>query len=114
MNAFEAAGLTPPTLAELSKQLDATPGQVSPVVELCVDEGYLTRLGDGQFLHRDRVADVRCQLEGELRDRGGLTVSEIKAVLGISRKYAVPICEHLDRIGFTRRVGDRRVLADQC
>ncbi|NIS35451.1 MAG: selenocysteine-specific translation factor, partial [Actinobacteria bacterium] len=80
--------------------------------ELCVDEGYLTRVGDGMFLHRDREAELRDRLAPALRD-DGLTVSEIKTVLGISRKYAVPICEYLDRIGFTRRIEDRRVLADR-
>ena len=37
--------------------------------------------------------------------------SEIGAALGISRKYSVPLLEHLDAIQFTRRVGDRRMLA---
>ena len=37
-------------------------------------------------------------------------MSEIRQVLDTSRKYAVPICEHLDRIGLTKRQGDVRVL----
>jgi selenocysteine-specific elongation factor len=40
-----------------------------------------------------------------------LTVSQIREILGTTRKYAMPFCEHLDRIGFTRRQGDLRVLA---
>ena len=39
-----------------------------------------------------------------------LTVSEIRGVLDTSRKYAVPMCEYLDRIGLTRRENDVRVL----
>ena len=41
----------------------------------------------------------------------GLTVAEIRDILGTTRKYAVPICEYLDRVGFTRREGDLRLLA---
>ena len=41
----------------------------------------------------------------------GLTVSEIRELLATSRKYAVPLCEYFDRVGFTRREGDLRRLA---
>ena len=43
-------------------------------------------------------------------DGAGLTLSEIRELLGTTRKYAVPICEYLDRIGFTSRDGDLRRL----
>ena len=111
VGAFEAAGLTPPAVAELSRDLDVAEELLRPIIELCVDQGHLARLGDGMFLHCDQEALARRRLEPELRASGGLAMSEIKSVLGVSRKYAVPICEYLDRIGFTRRVDDRRVLA---
>jgi selenocysteine-specific elongation factor len=40
----------------------------------------------------------------------GLTVAEIRDILGTTRKYAVPLCEYLDRVGVTKREGDLRVL----
>ena len=40
-----------------------------------------------------------------------LTVAEIRDLLGTTRKFAVPICEYLDRVGVTRREGDLRLLA---
>ena len=43
----------------------------------------------------------------------GLTVAEIRDLLGTTRKYAVPLCEYLDRISLTRREGDLRFLAEQ-
>ncbi len=41
-----------------------------------------------------------------------LTVAEIRDILGTTRKYAVPLCEYLDRAGVTRREGDQRLLAE--
>ena len=41
----------------------------------------------------------------------GATVAEIRDLLGTTRKYAIPLCEYLDRIGLTAREGDVRVLA---
>jgi len=40
-----------------------------------------------------------------------LTVAEIRDLLGTTRKFAVPLCEYLDRIKVTKREGDLRVLA---
>jgi selenocysteine-specific elongation factor len=48
------------------------------------------------------------QLRGLFANGEGLTVSQLKDHLGITRKYAIPLCEHLDRRGYTRRSGDFR------
>ncbi len=108
---FRTAGLAPPGVADLSQTLNVDEELLRPIVELCVNEGHLTRLGDGMFLHADGEARVRELVAASLGDGDGMTLSEIKNILGVSRKYAVPICEHLDRVGFTRRIDDRRVLA---
>jgi len=39
-----------------------------------------------------------------------LTVPEFKILAGVSRKYAIPLLEHFDRIKVTRRVGNDRVI----
>ena len=55
---------------------------------------------------------LRTQLRAAIADNGGLTLSQIREILETTRKYAVPLCEYLDRIGFTKRKGDFRVLAE--
>jgi selenocysteine-specific elongation factor len=47
-----------------------------------------------------------------LQSGQGATVAEIRDLLGTTRKYAVPLCEYLDRIGVTRREGDLRFLGN--
>ena len=54
---------------------------------------------------------MRRLVSERLREGSGLTVAEIRDILGTTRKYAVPLCEYLDRIGVTRREGDLRLLA---
>ena len=58
---------------------------------------------------KGRLAAVLAPGPGE-NDRG-LLVREVGEMLGISRKYSIPLLTHLDETRFTRRVGDRRVLA---
>ena len=47
-----------------------------------------------------------------LRQRQAITPQEIKDLLGISRKYAIPLLEWLDSQRVTVRVGDKRILRD--
>ena len=78
---------------------------------VCVAEGYLAKVTDEVYLHADAEADMRRRVTAKLKQGGGLTVAEIRDMLGTTRKYAVPLCEYLDRIGVTRREGDLRFLA---
>jgi len=59
-------------------------------------------------LHAETEEKARQQLEQHLSKEKGLTLSEIRELLGTTRKFAVPLCEYLDEIGFTRRDGSLR------
>ena len=45
-----------------------------------------------------------------LKSTGSITVGEARTMFNTSRKYVLPLLEHLDRQQITRRVGDERVL----
>jgi selenocysteine-specific elongation factor len=45
-----------------------------------------------------------------IREHGTLTVSEARDILHTSRKYILPLLEHLDALRITRRQGDERLL----
>jgi selenocysteine-specific elongation factor len=110
LEAYRSAGCQPPTVEELQAGAQRNQASVPQLVELGVTDGNLVRISPEFFLH----ADVERQLRATLRERlaaGGLTLSQIRESLGTTRKYAVPLCEYLDRIGFTRREGDLRLLA---
>jgi selenocysteine-specific elongation factor len=108
--AWQSAALKPPEPAELRQALSSDETQLRQLIDLCTAQGDLVHLGGDIFLHREVEATLRCQLQRELANGKGLTVSEIRDLLATSRKFAVPICEYLDRIGFTRRDGDLRFL----
>jgi selenocysteine-specific elongation factor len=65
------------------------------------------------IFHQEAVAEARRRL-APLLAPPGLLVKDAGAALGISRKYSVPLLEHFDAIKFTRRVADRRVLAQEA
>jgi selenocysteine-specific elongation factor len=109
---FLSAGLQPPSLAECEQAAAKHRKSVRPLVNLAVSDGELIEVGNGIYLHTEVEERLRDQLRTAFDGQQEMTVSELKDVVGTTRKYAVPICEYLDRIGFTLRVGDRRRLSD--
>lgn len=108
---FQNAGLETPPIAELARQAARNQAAVPQLVALAVANGDLVEIARDYYLHSAVAADVRRRLSAVMAGAGGLTLSQIREHLGTSRKYAVPLCEYLDRTGFTRRDGDLRYLA---
>jgi len=109
MSRFDQAGFMPPDLSELASSFAVKEAEVRSIAELCCNAGVLVHLGGGLYLHAEHETEMRRRVVAGLAAASGLAVSEIRDMLGTSRKYAVPFCEYLDRIGLTRRVGDVRV-----
>jgi selenocysteine-specific elongation factor len=108
---YRQAEFQPPTVAEIQKGTSKNQGVVPQLVKLAASQGQLVEVSPEFYLHADVESALRQRLVDQMNGGKGLTVSEIREILGTSRKYAVPFCEYLDRIGFTRREGDMRYLA---
>jgi selenocysteine-specific elongation factor len=111
LKTFEAAGFQPPEVGKLAKSAGIREDEARAVIELCADQGELIHLSGGLYIHRAAEERLRSRILESLRESEGMTVSQIKDVLQITRRHAVPICEYLDRIGLTKRKGDYRFLA---
>ena len=107
---FEQARFQPPTIKECQKENEAPPKKIKQLIELAAAEERLVHINGDMFMHFDAEAALREELKEKLDGSQGMTLSEIRELLATTRKYAVPICEYLDKIGFTRRNGDLRVL----
>jgi selenocysteine-specific elongation factor len=103
---LDGAGLAPPTLEDLGLTYD--PALVTALVE----SGDLVRIARDLALTRERYEQTRKQIADAIGAEGPLTTSRIREILGTSRKYVVPLLEHLDAVGFTKRRDDVRVLAE--
>ena len=97
---IESAGFTPP----LAKDLRAD----RALLRALVDNGDLVAVGDF-YLTRSQADGAVAAVSAALERSEGLTVAEIRDLLGTTRKYAVPLCVWLDATGVTRRRGDVRV-----
>ncbi len=105
------AGFQPPSVEALAAKASTDRKRVERLATLAVALGDLVRIDGKTYLHTDVEQTLRETVARHIQASGGITVSEIREALGSSRKFVVPLLEYLDRVGYTRRVGDQRVLA---
>lgn len=108
---YREAGFEAPTVEELQARVAKNRDAVSQLIALGAENGDLVAIHDRYYLHADVDRATQQHLAQNWPTSGTATLSEIRELLGTSRKYAVPYCEYLDRIGFTIREGDFRKLA---
>lgn len=104
---FRQNPYTPPGRAEA----EALVG--SEVLGALIEQGKLVKLGsltDAVLFLRESYEEAVAKLVAYLREHGRMTAAEARDVLGTTRKYILPLLEHMDERRITRRAGDERVL----
>jgi selenocysteine-specific elongation factor len=105
--AFRAAGLDAPALDDVLGKAGIEPVRARTLLQMLLRRGTLVKIGDMVF-HRESLATLRGKLTPHKGRR--LSVLQFKELAGVSRKYAIPLLEYLDRERVTRREGDERLV----
>jgi selenocysteine-specific elongation factor len=110
---YREAGLRPPDQAALSENLGMTPAQAASVVAWLVRQKTLVRV-EGLVFHESALRQLKADMTALKQASPGATVTldvaGFKDRYGVTRKYAIPLLEYLDRERVTRRVGDTRLV----
>lgn len=109
--AYQEAKFQPPDPESFAGLAGGNAANLKDLYEVCVAEGFLVHIVDQTYLHAEAEAAMRKSVSERLQSGQGATVAEIRDILGTTRKYAVPLCEYLDKVGVTRREADLRYLA---
>src|SRR5580698_3087086 len=107
---FATAGLKVPALKDVLAGLKVDKIRAQKIVTLLLRDKVLVKISDDLVFHRDTLADLRKRMLLEKAKSPKLDVARFKDLTGVTRKYAIPLLEHLDREHVTRRVGDERVI----
>ena len=109
--AFAAAGLAVPAVKEVLSKLPVETKRAEKILQILLRDKSLIRVTPELIFHRDALAQLRGQLFAFKKAKGErISVPVFKELTGITRKYAIPLLEHLDRERVTRRAGDERVI----
>lgn len=111
---YRAAGLEAPSLTDAFSRagLNSNAQHGRKILQLLVDAGALVKVHGEMFFHRDALEGLKQRLRAHVANGSERTidVGSFKDLAGISRKYAIPLLEYLDRERVTRREGDLRVV----
>lgn len=109
--AFAEAGLAVPSVKEVLAKLAIDAKRSEKLLQILLRDKVLVRVSMELIFHREALALLREKLSGHKKAKGErITVPAFKDLTGITRKYAIPLLEYLDRERVTRRVGDERVI----
>jgi selenocysteine-specific elongation factor len=108
---FEHAGLSVPSFAAVLEKLPVESSRAQKILLMLLREKVLVKVASDLVFHRSAVARLRELLAKYRKERGDkLPIPAFKELTGVTRKYAIPLLEYLDREHVTRRVGDERVI----
>jgi len=106
---YRQTGLSAPLISEVAATLKLKQSELRGLVTLLLREKILVQMGsEDLFMHHEALARLR----SEISELHGQTVdiARFKQLTGLSRKYAIPLLEYLDRQRITRKMGDQRLV----
>lgn len=107
-DAFATAGLKVPALHEVIAGLKVDKARAQKIVTLLLRDKLLIKVSDELVFHRSALEQLRADLLAYKAKSPGIDVAKFKELTGVSRKYAIPLLEYMDRARVTKRVGDAR------
>ncbi len=109
--AFATAGLAVPSVKEVLSKLPVEARRAEKILQILLRDKILVRVTPELIFHCDALAQLRDRLSAFKKTKGErISVPVFKELTGITRKYAIPLLEYLDRERVTRRAGDERVI----
>ncbi len=108
---YRDAAFQPPSVTALRSTQSASSSRVTKLLKIATATGQLVRISPDLLMHPRCLEQLKARLSAAFGAEG-VTVAEVRTLIDSSRKYVVPVLEYLDKTGFTRRVGDRRLPAE--
>jgi len=109
-DAFSTAGLKVPALKDVLAGVKVDKARAQKIVTLLLREKVLVKISEDLIFHRTALDDLRKRVAAEKAKSATMDVARFKDLTGVTRKYAIPLLEYLDREHVTRRGGDERII----
>lgn len=105
-----AGGMMPPFIKEICETEGWDNKKLQPLLNYLCENGEFVKIQDGVYYNAQEFAKIVAKIKSWFETNDELEVGNLKNILGISRKYAIPVLEYLDNIRMTVRVDNKRRL----
>ncbi|TEB10728.1 Selenocysteine-specific elongation factor [Pelotomaculum propionicicum] len=106
---MKEAVFQPPSWTDLTKSAGLSEASGAELLQFLLRTGELVKITEDLYFLKVILDEAKEKVIGYLREKGEITVGEVRDLLQTSRKYALPLLEYFDREKLTRRVGDKRL-----
>ncbi|MCD4783722.1 MAG: selenocysteine-specific translation elongation factor [Candidatus Eremiobacteraeota bacterium] len=107
---YKSPDFTPPTIDELKLSLDYEGKMIGSVLDYMIFTGELIALDEKIIIFRENIDRARIIIGNYIVKNDGITPGEARNLLKSTRKYIIPLLEYFDRVYFTKRKQNKRIL----
>ena len=107
---YQTSGLTPPFFRTVCEDLNLDKKTATDVLHMLVDEKSIVKTKDDLYFDAREIQKLEEKLISFLKEKESISTPDFKDMIGVSRKYIIPLIEYFDSTNLTIRVGDTRQL----
>ncbi len=100
----------PPTLKAFLEENSLTQKDIASVLRILLEEGTLVKVSEEFYYARTAMDDLVGRVREFFAANQEMGPQEFRDITGLTRKFAIPVLEYLDKEKITMRIGDKRQL----
>lgn len=104
------AGFSPPSKDELISMINGEKRHIESLFRYLVETGDAVEVNKDLYYHNNVIDQLKGLISNYIKRNASISAAEFRDITKTSRKYAIPLLEYFDRIHFTKRTGDKRIL----
>jgi selenocysteine-specific elongation factor len=108
--ALAAGRFDPPWVRDLAHTVGVPDDEVRAVLRKCLIQGGVYQIVHDLYFHRDCVRELARMVKDLVNEHGAMEAAHLRDAIGVGRKRTIQILEFFDRVGYTRRTRNARVL----
>lgn len=110
LKALQKTPLTPPNIKEVLENVRLSDKEALPLLNHLTQTGDIIRINPTLYYAKEGYDDIMERIYTWFKDHESLDITDLKGLLGLSRKYLIALLEYMDNTHITVRVGNKRTL----
>jgi len=106
---YETGGLTPPNHKDVLETLGVTAKEALPVYKLLSEQNLVRRINEDLYFAVSALDGLKAKVAEYFASHADLGPQDFRELTQLTRKFAIPLLEYLDKEKVTVRVGDKRL-----